>query len=171
MYTIQFKCPELTGDEIITKEINDSSLEDTWDSLKFGEVPADLKAIGCEVTHDINVWFDTNDEGRDELHATIYLLDVNLYDPEHARVRTDLDGHKCEIISVKSPKFEVPEGVKHVGGDRGTDEFINDGEDYFYFNESFDKVECPQCERSIYLDDLVSDENGKITCCCECEGE
>lgn len=167
MYTLQFKCPELTGDKIITQEINDSGLEDTWDSLKIGEVPADLKAIGCEFTHDVNIWFDTNDEGRDELHATIYLLDVNPYDTNYSRVRTDLDGHKCEIISVKSEPLPCPEGTKHVGGD----EFINDGEDYFYYNESNDKYECPKCERSMYLDDLVSDENGKIVCCDECEGE
>lgn len=164
MYTITFKCPTLTGDKIHTIVIADRSLVDTWASYDLGETnDAIINALREKIgnTHDVNVYFDTNDDDRDELRLCLYTM----YIDEDDKVQTDHNNWiVAEILSVKGEPTELPDGVKSIGGD----EFINDGEDYFYYNENWDKVECPCCERSCYIHDIERDANGKIIGCTDC---
>lgn len=131
MYNIKFKVPSLTQDTVHSILIEDVSLEDTWTAIKIGEIPDELKAIDHKFTHDINVWLNTNDEGRNELHLSVYELEICLNDP------------KC--IQTKTNNID-PEYIKGVITEIDTNEFnefINDDEDYFYYNENHDKIECP----------------------------
>jgi hypothetical protein len=149
MYKLKFKCEKLTGDKIHSVDIDDSSLGDTWTTFNM-DLKNEVQEL-CGNTHDLNVSFDTNDDGRDELSLCLY----DLYMDEDKVVQTNYDDWiKCEIVEIDS------------------NEFINEDEDYFYYNESNDKIECPICGRECYDSDLVtSDDVEEAEGCTDCVGE
>ena len=164
MYKLKYKCEEITGDTIHSIDVNDS-LIDTWGCVSVGEVPKEIAYITTN-THDFNIWYDTNDDDMEELYMTLYPLYYYSESEDQALEVDTANGISCKIVEVICPKFEVPEGIEHIGGD----EFINDGEDYFYYNEGHDQIECPICERSCYLHDLIY-KKGKVVACTDCEDE
>ena len=118
--TIQYTCPSITGDQIHSVTIEDNDLLDTWDSVTVGEVPADLKAIGCTYTHDINPFADGIGEWL-PLSVSLYpfFYDVDRDD----KIGVDMsDGIPCVVISVEGdPLIEkrVVDGVEQYGYSEG----------------------------------------------------
>lgn len=107
-YKLKFKCEELTGDSIHSIDIDDTSLTDTWDCVKVGDVPKEIQKF-TNKTHDVNIWCDTNDNGINELYMTLYPLYYDA-DVDTKFLQADIaNGISCKIVEVISPKvLRVP---------------------------------------------------------------
>lgn len=116
MYRIKFTCKKLTGTKEHTILIDDRSLEDTWDSIDIGVVTENIDSQILDrfntareltrFTHDLNVWWDTNDDGNNEVFLSIYPV----YQNEFGEILSDRDDYiRCEIIEITcdDPKSEL----------------------------------------------------------------
>ncbi len=96
--TIKFTTP-LTGDKVNSIVIKDD-LYDTWSSVKLG-VGNNIDPKGY--SHDIQLWTDTDDTGKELLSCTIYELQVD----DKGNFSCDMsEDHVCTIVECDNDKYE-----------------------------------------------------------------